>query len=508
MAAYQPVSFTSPGYDYGSDISQIERRRKMAEMLQQQGMQPMEQAPVAPGQFATPISPWQGAAKLATVFAAKRQSDKADQQQKDLAQRSRADLASLIMNAQKAADGTPGTALSEDASGNVTPAQPAVPGDLSKAADLYMQHPMTAPLGMGMRQQDIARKQRQQELAAIMGMGQQPTTGAAGGSAAAYGSPGFSPQGAAPQPQGGLGGLPPQALAAMLSTDPAIQGLGKHMATRGDTAGRVYYDQDNNAYTVDKSGRRINIEGTRQGLSPADRYKIPLQQADTYFNTGMRPGPLGAPQQTGQGGVPNLAQQAGRQQPPAAPQAASSPLAITPKQRAALEAERPQAEFAATSVLNGLDAMKQDLAKLKDHKGLTNVTGPIAGRTPNITGDATNAQAIIDTLKSRASVQELQRMRDASKTGGAVGAVTEKEWPRLESQLAALQQSQTTAEFRKNLAAAEETIDRMMGATTQTYQSTYGKPFKWTPRATPTEPLNDRERRELEALERQLGIRK
>lgn len=211
MASYQPVAFTSPGYDYGSDISQIERRRKMAEMLQQQGLQPMEQAPVAPGQFATPISPWQGAAKLATIFAAQRQGKKADEQQKSLAERSRADLASLLMNAQKAAAGTPGTPLSEDASGNVTPAQPAVPGDPSKAASLYMQHPQTAPLGMqmmqGQQQQQMMAAAIEKAMAGAQPQGAAPA--AAGGTAPSYGTPGFQPQAQGPQPQGQTRTVPP-----------------------------------------------------------------------------------------------------------------------------------------------------------------------------------------------------------------------------------------------------------------------------------------------------------
>lgn len=504
MASYQPVSFNTPSYDYGADISQIERRRAMAQALQQQGLQPVEQQPVAPGQFATPISPFQGAAKLAQVFAAKRQQDKADEQQRKLAQTSQSNLASVLMNAQKAASGMPGTPLSEDASGNVTAPQPAVAGDMSKAASLYMQHPQTAQLGAQMMQKEIENQQRQRLMADLV---KAPT-----GNGATPGGP-WNPDYAA-QSSNPLSGIDPRLLGMTLSGDAEMSKLGMHLMGRGETSGRVFYDQNNQAYTVDKSGRRIDIAGTKQGISPADQYKIPLQQAQTYFETGLKPGPLGAPQGQAPAGWPGATPPA-----PAAPQAQApnavpvpaapspSPLQITPKQRAKLEEERPQVEFASTSVLNGLDNMKRDIATLKSHPGLTNITGPVAGRTPNLSGDATNAQAVLDTLKSRASVQELQRMRDASKTGGAVGNVTEKEWPRLEAQLAALQQSQTTTQFRENLAAAEETINRMMGAVETTYKGTYGKTLEWKPRTQPTTPLNEKERQELEALRLKHGRR-
>lgn len=137
--------------------------------------------------------------------------------------------------------------------------------------------------------------------------------------------------------------------------------------------------------------------------------------------------------------------------------------------------ERPQATFAAKSVLDGLGRAEQQIDKLLQAPGLDNITGPVAGRTLNLTGSATNAQSLLESLKSMISVQELQRMRDASKTGGAVGNVTEKEWPRLEAQWGALQQAQTTDEFKKRLQDVRETMRRMQSNARQAYETTYGK---------------------------------
>jgi hypothetical protein len=62
-----------------------------------------------------------------------------------------------------------------------------------------------------------------------------------------------------------------------------------------------------------------------------------------------------------------------------------------------------------------------------------------------------DAVAAIENLASRAAVQALSDMREASKTGGAVGQVTEKEWPKLEAQLANLNRKQSLPKFIEEL---------------------------------------------------------
>ena len=499
MPSYQPVSFQSPGFDYGADLSQIERRRAMAQMLQQQGMQDIPQQPTGAGQFAVPISPFQGAAKLGQILAASRQQSKADQQQRQLAQTSQSNLASVLMNAQKAAAGTPGSALSEDASGNVTPAQAAVPGDMGKAASLYMSHPQTMQLGAGMMQENIQDQRRQKMLSDLIGNARDQGATAGGPWSQQYGAQ----QAAQGNP---MAGMDPRLLSMAMDKDAGMSKLGMHMLGRGETSGRVFYDQNNRAYTVMKDGTPKYLPGVEQGISPADRLKIPLQQAQTYWETGQRPGPLGAPAapnapmaQAPQAAAPSL------ETPQTAP-SPLSPLNVPPKEKARLEAERPQQTLAATTNLNNLHNSMTEIDRLMSQPGLANITGPVAGRTPNLTGAATNAQANLDTLKSQIGVHTLQAMRDASKTGGAVGQVTEKEWPILQNQLGALQQAQTTAEFRKNLGYVKETMQRVQDNVKKSYEMTYGK-LDWKPPTAHTEPLTERERAELESLRARHGRR-
>ena len=503
MASYTPVSFTSPGFDYGTDLAAIERRRAMAQALQQQGMQPIEQSPVGAGQFATRISPFQGAAKMAQIVAAGMQQKKADEQQKELAQRSRSDLASLLMNAQKAAAGTPGTALSEDASGNVTPAQPAVAGDPSKAAALYMQHPQTAQLGMQMTAQDQARQRRQQEMAQLM-QGARDSGATAGGP--------WSPQYAGQQAAQGnpMAGMNPQVLAAMLSDDPSIAKLGSHLATRGETSGRPITGDDGRLWTASKSGgliplmdengkqlrareknESVTLGGYTQFVNPYSPPTGPMvhtippgQRAELAFKGALPPEvPSPAPRPT--------------PSPSAAPATAPSqarPVIETapPEQRIKLEQEKPQAGFAVRTVQDGMDRIGSQIDKLlTNREGVSGVTGPIAGRVGSVKGKSVNAQADLDSLKSMMSVRELQNMRDASKTGGAVGNVTEKEWPRLEAQWAALQQTQTTDEFRTKLSELRNTVRRMQASSRKAYEETYGK-LDHTPATQDRDPLGIR----------------
>lgn len=65
--------------------------------------------------------------------------------------------------------------------------------------------------------------------------------------------------------------------------------------------------------------------------------------------------------------------------------------------------------------------------------------------------DARNFKAELQTLKSNIAFNELAQMRAASKTGGALGAVSDKESALLESALGALDQGQSPDQLRAQL---------------------------------------------------------
>lgn len=199
----QTASFYSPGFDYSADISEIERRKKLAEALQSQADLPL-QGQVAPGGYAVPISPWQGLAKVATQYNANKQAESAEKKQRELSERAQRELTGVLRQGSEAYTGRPARTIAPDpqeaqqsadqGTPEVAPVnQPGVAPDLNKAAMIYLSHPQTAPLGMNMAQQDITTKQQLARALAATGV----DTG--GGATSVAASPGAAP---AAQPGG------------------------------------------------------------------------------------------------------------------------------------------------------------------------------------------------------------------------------------------------------------------------------------------------------------------
>ena len=95
------------------------------------------------------------------------------------------------------------------------------------------------------------------------------------------------------------------------------------------------------------------------------------------------------------------------------------------------------------------------------HPGLGGVTG-ISSMFPSIPGgDSADAQAKLNTLKSQVAFGVLQDMRNNSKTGGALGSVSDAEGKRLEANLAALENAQSEKQMKESL---QKIIEYTQGA--------------------------------------------
>jgi hypothetical protein len=82
------------------------------------------------------------------------------------------------------------------------------------------------------------------------------------------------------------------------------------------------------------------------------------------------------------------------------------------------------------------------------HKGLSGVFGTVASRLPTFRQDVGNAEELVDSLASKASINSLLTIRGQ---GSAIGSITEREWPRLEGMKAALGKKQSAESYRQNL---------------------------------------------------------
>lgn len=121
-----------------------------------------------------------------------------------------------------------------------------------------------------------------------------------------------------------------------------------------------------------------------------------------------------------------------------------------------------------------LDRLGTIATELKDHPGLPGITG-LMSKVWNVPGtDRANAQAKLETLKSQVAFRVLQTMRDMSKTGGALGQVSDRENEMLKNNLAALDQAQSFEEFQRELGRIIEFVNGVKGRMEQAYAMQYG----------------------------------
>lgn len=119
------------------------------------------------------------------------------------------------------------------------------------------------------------------------------------------------------------------------------------------------------------------------------------------------------------------------------------------------------------------DSFLGDLKKLAEHPGLSGITGIIAGRTPNLTGDARAAQALYDKIVAKGGFSVLQAIREASKTGGALGNLSNQEGTQLKSSFAAINQTQNTEDVQSALEQAISELKASKVRMREAYDSTY-----------------------------------
>lgn len=603
MAGIQPVSFTSPGYDYGADQTEILRRQKMAELLQQRALESGSGTEYAPGGWAVRKSPLEGLSKVAQGYMSGKSEQDAQELARTLAEKFQRDYRETVSTGLRQMRGTP--ASYEDAAGNYAP-QGAQGADPEAALATFMSHPMAAQLA-SLPMQQI---QRQQLVAALRGQqgGGQPMTPqpGAGAPTGAPMQPGHAPmqgqQPAAAQQTGvggPAGGVP---MEAWIQADPTgkayMEQLAKdHMAfnmpqnvrPQGTIAvpdgkggyRQAYYSAPvGEGMTRTPEGAASVVPGYLEGQSALGKTPLekvvnadqtvsyipraqlsgaanasPIPQAQPapaaalprpvfprespQERSGRMEGRLGilqnelgaeqakladprTPQEDRVNAQQNIAAiqreiagTPGGAKPVAGPprfgqtqkeqieQAAETAAAETEaKERAKLRVDMPEARLR-------LQTQNQDLERLATaaneiaNRNLARASGPMGGVPSFPGGNAAQVESLITSLKAQVSGMKLQAMRDASKTGGAIGQVTEKEWPRLENMVVALDPVRMGPKmFREKLF---ELVAQIQQVKTQ-LQNAFDTQYRASAPGT-TGGLNDAEQTELQQLRARFGRR-
>ncbi len=148
------------------------------------------------------------------------------------------------------------------------------------------------------------------------------------------------------------------------------------------------------------------------------------------------------------------------------------------KKQAELDAEKQfNAPIAKQKILGSLAGMKnlnEDLDRAI--KNTTGLTAGLGSLTSAIAGSpAADLKATLDTIQADAAFGALQQMRDNSPTGGALGAVSEKELALLMSAQAALAQSQSPAQLKYNLKRYKDIRNNAIDRVSKAYEEQYGE---------------------------------
>jgi hypothetical protein len=166
---------------------------------------------------------------------------------------------------------------------------------------------------------------------------------------------------------------------------------------------------------------------------------------------------------------------------------------LTPQMRQNLEKSYPQATASLRGHIFKTASFIKDIEALRDSAGLDSITGFAAGRAPGFTDAGRAAIALYDKVVAKGGFQVLQDMRDMSKTGGALGNISDRENTQLKAAFAAIDRKQNVDDVR---AALDNLITELKGSAVRVkdaYDLTYEYRRANAPQATggidPNNPL-------------------
>ena len=189
---------------------------------------------------------------------------------------------------------------------------------------------------------------------------------------------------------------------------------------------------------------------------------------------------------------------------------ASAMEGLTPKEIQTREAKYPAATLAVKTIESSSDRLASDLEALAKHPGLSGISGLVYGNTPAITKDARVALEKYKSILARGGFAELQAMRSASPTGGALGNVSNQENQYLRDAFAAIGRSQDTADLKTALESAANVARASKQRVRDAYDMTYdyktgGSAAAPAPKPSGGGALSPAEEAELAQLRKRFG---
>lgn len=145
------------------------------------------------------------------------------------------------------------------------------------------------------------------------------------------------------------------------------------------------------------------------------------------------------------------------------------------KERNKLKVAKPAQKQAVDTITMTLDKTIRDAQALQTHPGLSGHIGMKIPGQDHIWGtDSTGFRVALKSLKDKQFRDAIQSMRDASRTGGAVGNVSDREGERFENMVASLDSAQDEESFGKALKDIIEYSKYLRSGYIDKYKETYG----------------------------------
>jgi len=266
----------------------------------------------------------------------------------------------------------------------------------------------------------------------------------------------------------------------MGKVDPVIRSV----LDQTDLAGKRMIDVDINQYVP---GTGLGADG--KGPAPKGVFGISNSQFQpNYIQDPLNP--QGVKPVLGSPADPNANLQIGYRQRadgtgqefipggPADPKVIANRTTVTlsAKDKEAREAKYPQATSALKAFNAKTDKFDSVITELLENKkGLDEITGFFAGRTDisAMSKEARRALALFNTITAKGGFSELQDMRNASPTGGALGNVSNQEGGQLIASFGALSRTQDGDDVRKSLITAQNDLRNLKERMGEAYDLTY-----------------------------------